>query len=78
MNVARSSILESLQGLKLYLPTQQKMLRLKCMAYVLYANWFMDTLMQVPCAATGVKIFTVLQKLFSILIALRISAASCT
>ena len=78
MNVARDSILESLQGLTPYLPTQQEMVKLKCMAYMLHANQFVDSLMQVPYAATGVKYFGVLQKLFSILTASQTPTASCT
>ena len=78
MNMARDSILENLQGLTPYLPTQQEMVKLKCMAYVLHANWLMDSLMQVPHAVTGVKNCRVLQKLFSILTALQKPTASRT
>ena len=45
MNMVRYSILEILQDLTPYLPSQQEMLKLKCMAYVLNANQFMDSLM---------------------------------
>ena len=78
MNVAKDSIVESLQGLMPYSSTQQGMLKLKCMAYVLHTNQFMDSLMQVPYAATGVKYFRVLQKMFSILTALQTPTASRT
>ena len=61
-----------------YLPTQQEMLKLKCMEYMLHANQFMDSLVQVLYAAKGLKYFRVLQKLFFILTALQTPTPSCT
>ena len=45
MNMVRYSILEILQDQTTYLPSQQEMLKLKCMACVLNAYQFMDSLM---------------------------------
>ena len=51
---------------------------MKCMALMLHANQFMDSLMQVPYAATGVNYFRMLQRFSSILTALQTPTASCT
>ena len=47
------------------------------MALMLHANQFMDSLMQVPYAATGVNYFRMLQRFSSILTALQTPTPSC-
>ena len=51
---------------------------MKCMALMLHANQFMDSLMQVTYAVTGVRFFRILQRLSSILTALQTPTASRT